>query len=613
LDAAGFTTSAALYREGVGLATFTAFNTDSTEYRDMNDPGGLPKDTGDNVADFRYVDTNGTLNGGQQRLGAPGPENLTSAIHNTTGTLTSARIDPSVATSAAPNFVFDPTSIPAQNASFGSILIRRTFTNNTGAALTRLRFRFVDLSTFPSPAGTADLRPRTSAGGAVPIGGANPACPGNNCAMQVLTLEQPPSQLNGGGFNSSMSANTVTLGTPLANGASINVEFLFGIQQSGCYRFVVTAEALPGGASTVLGIDGSAGPAGSCTGNPPTASPGVISGSITTSTGSPLAGVAVNVLGQQSATAITDENGNYSISGVDAGGFYTVTPSLSNYHFSPANRSFSLVGNKTDAGFTAVPDAAISSNAIDTSEFFVRQQYLDFLGREPDQAGFNFWREQINQCNGDLDCVRGRRIDVSASYFMSQEFQDSASFIYRLYRGALGRQLNYAEFSADRPQVVGGTNLDASKASFADAFVQRPEFVQRYQAAMTGDAFVDSLLQTLRDSAGVDLSSERASLLTKYADGQSMSQSRSLVLRALADETAFSTAVYNQSFVLMEYYGYLRRDPDAAGYAFWLDVVNNGDRNNYRGMVCSFITSTEYQRRFSPVVTHSNAECSSGR
>ena len=146
------------------------------------------------------------------------------------------------------------TSLPAQNASFGSILIRRTFINNTGAPLTRLRFRIVDLSTFPSPLGTSDLRPRTSAGGLVPIGGTNPACPGGNCPMQVLTLEQPPSQPNGGGFNSSLGANTVTLGTPVANGAGINVEVLFGSQQVGCLRFVVIAEAVPGGTSEISAL-----------------------------------------------------------------------------------------------------------------------------------------------------------------------------------------------------------------------------------------------------------------------------------------------------------------------------------------------------------------------
>ena len=92
-----------------------------------------------------------------------------------------------------------------------------------------------------------------------------------------------------------------------------------------------------------------------------------------------------------------------------------------------------------------------------------------------------------------------------------------------------------------------------------------------------------------------------------------MNESRALAVRELADNASFSSAVYNQSFVLMQYFGYLRRSPDAAGYNFWLNVLNessrNGEPGNYRGMVCSFITSAEYQRRFSSVVTHSNSEC----
>ena len=94
-----------------------------------------------------------------------------------------------------------------------------------------------------------------------------------------------------------------------------------------------------------------------------------------------------------------------------------------------------------------------------------------------------------------------------------------------------------------------------------------------------------------------------------YNSGASAPESRSLVLRTLVEGARFKQAQYNAAFVLMEYFGYLGRNPDRGGYDFWLNVLNDGDRNNYRGMVCSFITSAEYQRRFSPVVTRSNAEC----
>ena len=341
----------------------------------------------------------------------------------------------------------------------------------------------------------------------------------------------------------------------------------------------------------------------------PTAAPASISGSVAAADGSPLGSVTMRLSGARSATAITDSSGNFRFSHVDTDNFYTVTPELANYQFSPANRSFSLIGNKTDALFTASPDAIAMTNAIDTSEYFVRQQYLDFLGREPEQGGLDFWVGQLKQCGTDAGCLRTRRVDVSAAFFQSQEFQKSGSFVYKLYRGALGRLLTYGEFSTDRQHVVGGPNLDASKAALADAFVQRPEFGQKYRANTSADSFVDALLQTLRDAASVDLGSERDNLITRYNAGGTMNESRSLTLRAVADNAAFSGAVYDRSFVLMEYFGYLKRGADRGGYDFWLNVLENSDAGNYRGMVCSFITSTEYQRRFGSVVTRSNAEC----
>lgn len=339
----------------------------------------------------------------------------------------------------------------------------------------------------------------------------------------------------------------------------------------------------------------------------PSAAGANISGRIVTSAGVPLGGVVVRLSGGNGDTAISDSNGNYRFQNVETNGFYTVTPELGNYHFSPASRSFSLVGDRTDAVFTAEADATATANAIDSSEFFVRQQYLDFLGREPERSGFAYWSDQLNSCHGEIDCVRNRRIDVSAAFFLSDEFKDTGSFVYRLYRGTLGRQLRYDEFSGDRGQVVGGANLESSKAAFANAFVQRAEFAQKYQSNTGADSFVDALLQTMREAAGVDLAGERASLVSRYQSGDSTTASRALVIRELVDKAAFTNAVYNESFVAMQYYGYLRRNPDRQGFDFWLGVMNS--TGDHRGMVCSFITSAEYQHRFSSVVTRSNAEC----
>jgi hypothetical protein len=340
----------------------------------------------------------------------------------------------------------------------------------------------------------------------------------------------------------------------------------------------------------------------------PTAAPATISGVISLPNGSAVPGVVVRLSGQASRTAITNSSGQYRFDAVDTDNFYTVTPALANHRFNPADRSFSLVGNRTDAVFTAAADAVPTANAIDTNEFFIRQQYLDFLGREPDQAGFDYWSGQLNACVSNAACLRTRRLDVTAAFFTENEYQRTGSFIYRAYKGLLGRQLTFAEFSADRTLVVEGPNLETTKLAFASAFVQRPEFVARYQQHNTAASFVDAVMQSAMTAGGVDLAN-RAELIARYESGVSLNESRALVVRELANDPVFAQAVFNRAFVLTEYFGYLRRDPDLAGYNFWLNVLDNRVPGNYRGMVCAFITSSEYQRRFSPVITRTNAEC----
>ena len=141
---------------------------------------------------------------------------------------------------------------------------------------------------------------------------------------------------------------------------------------------------------------------------------------------------------------------------------------------------------------------------------------------------------------------------------------------------------------------------------FAQSFVQRAEFMTRYQNAMTAEAFVDALIQSVQTN-GVNLSSERTNLIGAYNSGVDVTQSRAAVVKAMADNTVFKQSQYNAAFVLTEYFGYLRRDAESGGQSFWLNVLNS--TGDYRGMVCSFITATEYQNRFSQIVSHTNSEC----
>lgn len=256
MDAVGSTSEAnTLYKEGTGYSALTPFSINYSFYRDNCGKAGsitvftpcttdTPIDTNNNAANFIFVDTNGTSAGAGQRLGAPGPENLSSPIFrgsSITGTL----LDPCVGSTTPPNRVRDFTSDPANNSTFGTLDVRRTYTNNTGGNVTRLRFRITDLTTFPAPSGFSDLRPRTSSAVVVTVDRAPCGAGTSNITVQGTTLEQPPSQPNGGGFNSTMSAGTVTLATPMANGASIDLRFLLGIQQTGNFKFVINVEALP--------------------------------------------------------------------------------------------------------------------------------------------------------------------------------------------------------------------------------------------------------------------------------------------------------------------------------------------------------------------------------
>jgi len=257
LDAVGSTSEAnTLYKEGTGYPALTPFSIDYAFVRDAcGQQGSITNltpcpltvgvaDTGNNAVDFYFVDTNGTSAGAGQRLGSPGPENLASPIQRN-ASFTVGLQDTCVAGSLPPNQIRDLTSVPAQNSTFGTIELRRVVVNNTGANVTRLRFRVTQQTTFPAPSGTADLRSRTTADTTDNF--SNQPCGTGTSVITVLgtTLEQPPSQPNGGAFNGTMSAGTVTLGTPIPPGNSVIVRFLWGVQQTGKFRVALNIEVLP--------------------------------------------------------------------------------------------------------------------------------------------------------------------------------------------------------------------------------------------------------------------------------------------------------------------------------------------------------------------------------
>ena len=263
-DAIGFGSNSGnvcdLLREGSNASAITTFTEQHSFFRKLCDfngaactTPGIPKDTNNNATDFAFADTSGVNIGAGQLLGAPGPENLSSPISRDS-TIGLLLLDSSVPQTSSPNRVRDLTPGDPNHSTFGTLSLRRRVVNNTGGNVTRLRFRTVEITTFPPPNGSiADLRVISSTtllgvsvndAATCAATGSPPTAP-CTVTVQGTTLEQPPNQPNGGGLNSSLGAGTITLATPLANGASINVQLLLGVQQPGTFRYLLIIEALP--------------------------------------------------------------------------------------------------------------------------------------------------------------------------------------------------------------------------------------------------------------------------------------------------------------------------------------------------------------------------------
>jgi len=240
----------------------------------------------------------------------------------------------------------------------------------------------------------------------------------------------------------------------------------------------------------------------------------------------------------------------------------------------------------------------------------VRQQYVDFLNREPDQSGGDFWVNQVASCGTDTHCVEVKRINVSAAFFLSIEFQQTGYYVYRLYKSSYGRVPVLQEFLPDNVSIASGVIVGAdgweaklarNKQAFVQGWVQRADFQARY-AGLTNEHYVDTLIANV----GVTITAaERDDLVQDLVSGAS----RADVLAKLVDNPTFTRGEFNSAFVLMQYFGYLRRNPndppeaglDFAGYNFWLGKLNqfNGNFVNAE-MVKAFITSGEYEQRFGP-------------
>ncbi len=301
--------------------------------------------------------------------------------------------------------------------------------------------------------------------------------------------------------------------------------------------------------------------------------------------------------------------------------------------YAEGNESFTVTLSNAAGALLGPPSVATviindnetvtGANPINNANFFVRLHYIDFFTREPDAGGLAFWSDQITSCGTDQACVDLRRINVSAAFYLSIEFQDTGYLVYRFYKAAYGNIPNgpvpvrFNEFLPDTQQIgqgliVGQTGweqvLENNKVAFATDFVTRSRFTSAYATTLTPTQFVDALFV---NGVVTPSSTDRTAAINEFggAGNTSDTAARGRALRRVAENAILKQQETNKAFVLMQYFGYLRRNPydppeaglDFGGFNFWLGKLNqfNGNFVNAE-MVKAFIVSGEYQQRFGP-------------
>jgi len=340
-----------------------------------------------------------------------------------------------------------------------------------------------------------------------------------------------------------------------------------------------------------------------------------ITGRVVDANGAALAGVSVNLTGTQSGTTATDSTGRFNFNFISTSDTTTITPQGAG--FNPQSRTFSSPTWNQSATFIK----SATGNAADASSFFVSQHYADFLNRDPDAAGLAFWINEIESCGANATCREVKRVNVSGAFFLAIEFQDTSFLAYRAAKASFGNisssrpvPVTYQQMMTDGqrigrnvivtppPNNTWQTVLEANKVAFFVGWVQRPEFVVRFPSNMSATQFVDALFA----NAGVTpTATERNNAITAFGSGNTAG--RAAAVRQVAENPTLTNNEKNRAFVLTQYFGYLRRNPDDApelnlnfdGFNFWLGKLNqfNGDFVGAE-MVKAFITSSEYRSRF---------------
>jgi hypothetical protein len=305
-------------------------------------------------------------------------------------------------------------------------------------------------------------------------------------------------------------------------------------------------------------------------------------------------------------------------------------PEVFTVNLSNATGNGAILISPSSATVTINDSAAPAPNAIDDTESFVRQQYRDFLNRDADPSGLAFWKDNIDQCNDAArrpssqsvaQCLEVMRINTSAAFFLSIEFQQSGNLVRSCYVAALDRPLTgnmpaFVEFERDTQEMQRGVivgqgdwqkTLDNNRDAFMKDFVMRAAFVGLYPVTDTPAQYVNKLYA--HASVPPSDPGERDAAIAEFGNANIAADAgaRARALLRITQNVSFVSRETNRSFVQMQYFGYLRRNlndfPDAnfAGFDFWLNKLNAFGGNYISSeMVKAFITSGEYRRRFGP-------------
>jgi hypothetical protein len=411
-------------------------------------------------------------------------------------------------------------------------------------------------------------------------GGQNSRIPGGNSSVPLglpgtYTIEVTAFQTSGRGSY----ALTLTSDTPVSDGVQFSQPAYTIAENAGFLNVVVNRTGNTSGAATVnYGTSDTAGLTNCQIANGIASERcdyGTTVGTLRFAAGETSKTITIPIVND----VLVEGNENFSI---------TLSGATGTPLGSPQTATVTIVDNDTTPS---------STNPIDGVDFFVTQQYIDFLGRLPDSIGFQNWVATLNGCPnggfGEFDNPGCDRVHVSAGFFLSPEFQGRGYFAYRFYEVALDRRPTYDEFVPDMALVGGPQSPESevlSKAAYTVAWTQRPEFKSRYDG-LSNAAYVNAL----EANAEVALSN-KAALIAALDGGQT---NRGQVLRDIVESQAVGDRFFNRAFVAMQYFGYLRRDPDTIGFQNWLNTLN-ADPSNFRHMIFGFLFSTEYRQRFGP-------------